>query len=84
MATSILPIFTYLMNWIFYLGPLPPRLELWSIVLGAVVQWCSGALTEPYQRKHTMIKYFKMEIILHVLFLCRNSASQDYLKSLAK
>lgn len=36
-ATSILPIFTYLMNWIFYLGPLPPRLELWSIVLGAVV-----------------------------------------------
>lgn len=46
--------------------------------------WCSGAPTEPYQRKHTMIKYFKMEIILHVLFLCRNSASQDYLKSLAK
>lgn len=36
-ATSILPIFTYLMNWIFYLGPLPPRLELWSIVHGAVV-----------------------------------------------
>lgn len=77
MATSILPNFTYLMNWIFYLGPLPPRLEL-------DCTWSSGALTEPYQRKHTMIKYFKMEIILHVLFLCRNSASQDYLKSLAK